>query len=93
MKFILMKQKNQIQQGIVRKSQQSKESMPYQQREVTTSHKETRVAGFVKRVPNKDSIYTRKTIPRNEKKWITIHASSKRGHDLAVFVSKTVTTM
>ena len=42
---------------------------------------------------DKASIYTRKTIPRKEKKWITIHANPKRGNDLAIFISKTVTTM
>ena len=65
--------------------QESKESMSYKQREVTTSPKETWVAwstwetraGFLNLVPNKASIYTRKTIPRNEKKWITIHAESQ----------------
>ena len=40
---------------------------------------------------NKASIYTRKTIPRNEKKWITIHSNPKRGSDLAIFISQTVT--
>ena len=35
----------------------------------------------------------RKTIPRNEKKWTTIHANPKRGSDLAIFICKTVTTM
>ena len=39
------------------------------------------------------SIHTRKVIARNETKWITIHANPKRGSDLAIFVSKTVTTM
>ena len=36
---------------------------------------------------------TQTIIPTNEKKWITIHAHSGRGTDLAMFVSKTVTTM
>ena len=44
-------------------------------------------------VPNEASVYTRKTIPGNEKKWITIHSNPKRGSDLAIVISKTVTTM
>ena len=76
--------------------QESKESMSYKQREVNTSPKETWVAsstggagaGFLNLVPNKASIE-----PRNEKKWITIHAYPKRGRDLAISISKTVTTM
>ena len=50
-------------------------------------------AGFLNHVPNKASTYTRKTIPRNEKKWITDHANPKRGSGLAMSISKTVTTM
>ena len=77
--------------------QESKESMSYKQKEVTTGPKETWVApsivatraGFVSFVPSKASVYTRKTIPRNEKKWITIHAHPKRGSDLTIFISKT----
>ena len=41
---------------------------------------ETR-AGFVSLVPNKASVYTRKTIPRNEEKWITVLSDPKRGSD------------
>ena len=75
-------------------SQESKESVPHKQREVTTSPRETWVApntgetrvGSVKLVPNKASIFTRKTIPRNEKKRITFHANPKRGSDLAISV-------
>ena len=81
--------------------QGSKESMSHKKRELTASPKETWVvrgigetrAGFVSIVPYKVSIYTRKTIPRNEKKWITIHADPKLGSNLAILISKTVTTM
>ena len=81
--------------------QESKESMSCKQRKVTSSPKETWVApsigetraGFVNLVPNKASVCTKKTIPRNEKKWITIHSNPKRGSDFAIFISQTVTTM
>ena len=53
---------------------------------------ETR-AGFVNLVPNMTSVYTRKTTPRNEEKWIAVPSNPKRGSDLAIFISKTVTTM
>ena len=53
---------------------------------------ETR-AGSLRLVPNKASLYARRTIPKNEKKWIVIHAHSRYGGDLAVSISKTVTTM
>ena len=43
---------------------------------------------FLNLVPNKASIE-----PRNEKKWITVHANPKRGRDLTISISKTVTTM
>ena len=43
--------------------------------------------------PNKASLYTRRTILTNEKKWITIHTHSRYGGDLAVSISKTLTTM
>ena len=77
---------------VLENSQDCKESVSYKQREVTTSPRETWVApstretrvGSAKLVPNKASIYTRKTTPRNEKKWITIHANPKRGGDLAL---------
>ena len=80
---------------------ESKEGEPYEEREVTPRHKDTWAApstketraGFVNLVPNKASLYTKKIIPTNEKKWITIHAHSGRGSDLAVSISKTVTTM
>ena len=93
--------KTQIQLGIARNLQESKESMSYKQREVNTSPKETWVApstgetraSFVNLVPNEASMYTRTTLPRIEKKWITIHSNPKRGSDLAIFISKTVTTM
>ena len=70
---------------LLENSQESKESVSYKQREVTTSPRETWVApstgetrvGSVKLVPNKASIYTRKIIPKNEKKWITVHADPK----------------
>ena len=35
----------------------------------------------------------KRTIPTNEKKWTAIHAHSRYGGDLAVSVSKLVTTM
>ena len=54
--------------------------------------KDTR-AGSLSLIPNKASLYTRKIIPTNEKKWITLHARAGRGSDLAVSISKTVTTM
>ena len=54
--------------------------------------KETR-AGSLSPIPNKASLYTRRTIPTDEKKWITVHAHSRYGGDLAVSISKTVTTM
>ena len=81
--------------------QESTESMSYKQGEVTASHKETWVApstketlaGIVNLVPNEASMYTRKSISRNEKKWITIHSNPKRGSDLAIFVSQIVTTI
>ena len=37
-------------------------------------------------------MYTTKTIPRSEK-WIAVHSNPKRGSDLAIFISITVTTM
>ena len=45
-------------------------------------------AAFLTLVPNKASLYTRKIIPKNEKKWMTIHAHPRRGSDLAVSISK-----
>ena len=74
--------------------------MLYTERKVTTSPKETWVArstretraDFVNFVPNKASLHTRKIIPRDEKKWITIRARPRRGSDLAVSISDTVTT-
>ena len=54
--------------------------------------KETR-AGSLSLIPNKASLYTRRTIPTDEKKWISVHAHSRYGGDLAVSISKTVTTM
>ena len=61
---------------LLENSQESKESMPYKEREVITGPKETCVApssgetraGFVKLVANKVSIYTRMPFPRNEQK-------------------------
>ena len=86
---------------LLENSQESKESLSYKQRVITTSSRETWVApstgetraGSVKLVPHKASIYTRKIIPRNEKEWITIHANPKRGSDLAIFISKTITSI
>ena len=76
---------------------ESKEGEPYEKREVTPRHKDTWAApstketraGFVNLVPNKASLYTRKIIPTNKKKC----AQSGRGSDLAVSITKTVTTM
>ena len=76
--------------------QESKESMLYEQREVTSSPEEILVAlsigetraGFVKLVPTKAFIHTRKMISRNEKKVITIHANPKRGSDWQSLYSK-----
>ena len=101
MKFTFTKQKPRSGKELLENSEESKESMSYKQGEVTTSPKETWVApstgetraGFVNLVPNKASIHTRKTFPRNEKKWITIHSNPKRGSDLVRFISKAVTTM
>ena len=39
------------------------------------------------------SLYARRTIPKNEIKWTTIHAHSRYGEVLAVTISKTVTKM
>ena len=80
---------------------ESKESISYKQRDLLTSPKETWVApgigetraGFVNLFPNKASVYTRKTIHRNEEKWIAVPSNPKRGSDLAIKISKTVTTM
>ena len=38
-------------------------------------------------------LFTKRTIPTNEKKWITIHAQSRYGGDLAVSVFGLATTM
>ena len=73
-------QKNRSSGELLENLPDSKESMSYKQREVTTSPEETWVApsigetraGFVNLVPNKTSVYTRKTISRNEEKWITV---------------------
>ena len=81
--------------------QESKKGEPYEERKVTTRSKETSAApsmketraGSLSLVPNNASLYTRKIIHTNEKKWNTIHAHSERGSDLAVSFSKTVTTM
>ena len=75
--------------------QESKEGMSYEERKVTNRHKEIWAApskeesraGSFTLVPNKASIYTRKIIPTNEKKWITIHAHSGYGSDLAMSIS------
>ena len=54
--------------------------------------KETR-ADSVFLVPNKASLYIRRIITTNEKKWITIHAHSRKVEELAMSISKAVTTM
>ena len=46
-----------------------------------------------KLVPSKASIYAEEDYSQEEKKWFTIFADHKRGHDLAIFISKIVTTM
>ena len=81
--------------------QESKRSEPYEERKVTTRSKETSAdpsmketrAGSLSLFPNNASLSTRKIIPTNEKKSISLHAQSGRGSDLAVSISKTVTTM
>ena len=67
---------------------------------VTRSHKETWAAPRKKEtsaspviLSPRASLFTKRTIPTNEKKEITIHAHSRYGGDLAVSVSKLVTTM
>ena len=95
------KQKNRSSRELLENLPESKNSMSYKQREATTGSEETWVApgigetraGFVNLVPNKSSVYTRKTIHRNEEKWITVHSNPLRGSGLALFLSKTVTTM
>ena len=87
---------------LLEKLQDSKEGMSYyEKKEVTTSPKETWTASSIEEtragsltlVPNMAFLYTRRVVPRNEKKWISISANPKRGIDLAMFISKTVTTM
>ena len=81
--------------------QESERNEPYEERKVTTRSKETWAAPSMKAtragsfslIPNTASLNTRRTIHMNEKKWITIHAHSQNGGDLAVSISKTVTTM
>ena len=55
-----------------------------------TSTLETR-AGSVRLNPNKAPIFTRRTIPKHDKNWIVIRATSKYGGALAASISKTVT--
>ena len=93
--------RNQIQQGIARKFSAIQRKHALQTKRGNHSPTETWVAsstgetreGFLKLVPNKASSYSRKIIPRNEKEWITIHANPKRASDLAIFISKTVTSI
>ena len=81
--------------------QESERNASYEERKATTRFKETWAApsmketraGSLSPIPNKASLYTRRTIPTEEKKWITVHAHSRYGGDLAVSISKTVTTM
>ena len=81
--------------------QELERNASYEERKVTTPSKETSAApskketraGFLSLIPNKASLYTRRTIPTNEEKWITVRARSRYGGDLAVSISKTFTTM
>ena len=78
-----------------------KEMNLHEERKVPTRSKETWAASGMKEtragsltlVPNKASQNIRRTIHTNEKKWITIHAHSRNGEELAVPISKAVTTM
>ena len=62
---------------------------------VTTCFKETWAdpsareirAGSIHLTPNEASIFTRRTIPKHEKRWIVIHANSKYGEVLTVSIS------
>ena len=55
-----------------------------------TSTLETR-ASLVHLTSNKSALFTRRTIPKDDKKWIGVHANSKDGKALALSISKTVT--
>ena len=101
MKFTLTNKKPRSSGELLENLRESKESMSYKQREATTGSEETWVApsigetraGFVNFVPNKSSVYTRKTIPRNEENWIAVLSNPTRGSDLTIFIFETVTTM
>ena len=69
------------------------ESGRSEERKVTRSHKESWASPSTKETPiiltpRKASLFTKRTIPKN-----VIHAHSRDGGDLAVSVSKMVTTM
>ena len=57
-----------------------------------TSYKET-CANTLGIPPTQESFYTKRTIPTNERKWKVVHACSPDGGDLAMAVSKMVTSM
>ena len=60
------------------------------------SMKETRAGSLsLCLIPNNASLFTKRTIPMSEKKWKwkVIHTHSRYGGDLAVSISKTITTM
>ena len=86
---------------LLRNLQESKRNEPYEEREVTTRSKETWAVPSMKEtrasslalLPNKASQNTMRTILTKEKKLITIHAHSRCGGDLAVSISKAITTM
>ena len=85
----------QVQQWIA-----SKPSRIMKKEKVTRSHKETWAAPSTKETSarlvifaTRVSLFTKRTIPTNEKKWTMIHAHSRYGGDLAVSVSKMVRTM
>ena len=76
------------------------ESGRYEQRKVTRGHKETWAAPSTKEagaspviLTPRASLFIKRIIPTNEKKWAIIRAHSRHGGDLAVSVSKMVTTM
>ena len=77
------------------------ESGRSEERKVTRCHKETwaspstkeTCAGTIILTPRNASLFSKRTIPTNEKKWKVIHAHSREGRDLAVSVTSMVTTM
>ena len=79
---------------------ESQRSEPYEERKVTTRSKETWAAPSTKETRAESHPCStqgipvhKKIIPTNEEKWITIHAHSGNGSDLAASISRTVTTI